>query len=245
MNNIKSFSFYKEYYELITLLTIKEREEILLKIIEFIFEDKEPVNLTESQQKIWNNLKKPISKSKIKSYQGKIKSTNESINETSNEIDNETSNENINEMTNTSNDVNVNNNVLEDKSMREETFIKICEIIIKHLNKVTNSNYKYTTKTTKAKIRARLNENYKPNDFIIVINKKANEWLGTEFENYLCPETLFGTKFEKYLNQKAKKKMKKEVDNTPEWLNKKIEKKQATDEEKSLMENLLKDYKSD
>jgi len=27
------------------------------------------------------------------------------------------------------------------------------------------------------------------------------EWLDTEMEKYLCPDTLFGTKFEKYLNQ--------------------------------------------
>ena len=35
--------------------------------------------------------------------------------------------------------------------------------------------------------------------------KKADEWLGTEQEKYLRPDTLFGTKFESYLNQQISK----------------------------------------
>lgn len=76
--------------------------------------------------------------------------------------------------------------------------------IIDYLNKRINSNYKYTTKATQKKINARLNEGYCLDDFIAVIDKKYVEWKGTEFEKYLCPETLFGTKFEKYVNQKNK-----------------------------------------
>jgi hypothetical protein len=52
-------------------------------------------------------------------------------------------------------------------------------------------------------------------------------------EKYLRPETLFGTKFESYLNQKDKK------DDTPEWFDKEIEKKTDNVEE---LKNLLKDF---
>lgn len=38
-------------------------------------------------------------------------------------------------------------------------------------------------------------------------------WIGTEWENYLRPSTLFGTKFESYLNWKNKKIVKKEEKN--------------------------------
>jgi hypothetical protein len=38
-------------------------------------------------------------------------------------------------------------------------------------------------------------------DFKSVIDKKSKEWLGTNMERYLRPDTLFGTKFESYLNQ--------------------------------------------
>ena len=43
-------------------------------------------------------------------------------------------------------------------------------------------------------------------DFKTVIDKKCDEWIGTEWEKYLRPETLFGTKFEGYLNAKTTKK---------------------------------------
>ena len=53
-----------------------------------------------------------------------------------------------------------------------------------------------------AKINARINEGHTLEEFRIVIEKKCAEWIGTEHEKYLRPETLFGTKFEGYLNQK-------------------------------------------
>lgn len=80
--------------------------------------------------------------------------------------------------------------------------------IIEYLNKITNSRFKYSSKATQTKINARLNEGYKIEDFLTVIDKKSEEWIGTEWEKYLCPETLFGTKFEKYLNQKTTNKPK-------------------------------------
>ena len=49
-------------------------------------------------------------------------------------------------------------------------------------------------------------------DFKTVIDKKADDWIGTDMEKYLRPETLFGTKFESYLNQPEKKKQKSQLD---------------------------------
>ena len=43
-------------------------------------------------------------------------------------------------------------------------------------------------------------------DFQRVIDNKCADWKGTEWEKYLRPATLFGTKFESYLNQKQTKK---------------------------------------
>ena len=69
------------------------------------------------------------------------------------------------------------------------------------LNKVTGSNYKATSKKTQSLIRARLLDGFTIDDFQTVITKKAKEWQGTDMAQYLRPETLFGTKFEGYLNQ--------------------------------------------
>lgn len=76
--------------------------------------------------------------------------------------------------------------------------------VITRLNELTGKSYKPTTKKTIACIDARLNEGFKEDDFYKVIEIKTKEWLGTEYEKYLRPETLFGTKFEGYLNQKPK-----------------------------------------
>lgn len=112
---------------------------------------------------------------------------------------------------------------------------EISEKVIEHLNKTAGTNFRYTSKLNKSKINARLNEGYVLDDFIDVIDKKHKEWQGTEFERYLCPETLFGNKFEKYLNQKEI--VKKEV-STPEWFDKEIKKEELTDEQRELAERL-------
>jgi len=66
VNGIKSFTIYEEYYELITLLNQREQEELLLAIVRYMFEDVKPV-LNDRQQKIFNNLKRPLDVSKNKS----------------------------------------------------------------------------------------------------------------------------------------------------------------------------------
>jgi uncharacterized phage protein (TIGR02220 family) len=75
--------------------------------------------------------------------------------------------------------------------------------IIEFLNYKASTAYKYTSKKTKELIKARWNERFTLEDFKAVINKKCAEWLGTEYEKFLRPETIFGTKFENYLNQKG------------------------------------------
>ena len=80
--------------------------------------------------------------------------------------------------------------------------------IVDYLNQKAGTNYKATTKKTKACIHARLEEGFTQDDFITVIDKKCDDWLGTEWEKFLRPETLFGTKFESYLNAKVTPKAK-------------------------------------
>lgn len=76
--------------------------------------------------------------------------------------------------------------------------------IINHLNEKANKNFRAATKKTQSLINARIKEGFSLDDFKRVIDIKCNQWLGTEMEKYLRPETLFGTKFESYLNEKPK-----------------------------------------
>nr|DAM00103.1 MAG TPA: hypothetical protein [Caudoviricetes sp.] len=78
------------------------------------------------------------------------------------------------------------------------------QAIVQHLNKMAGTNYRHTTKKTQQLIKARFKEGFTAEDFKTVIDKKTNEWLSSpHFAKYLRPETLFGTKFESYLNEKV------------------------------------------
>lgn len=217
---MNGFTIYKEYYELITLLTEREQQELLLAITKFMFEDVEPT-LNDKQTKIFNNLRRPLEKSKKRSKCGSITKSNE------NQEENETktkenqkeiktkSNENQKENENKTHQdvnviVNVNDNV--DVNVNKITLAEI-KGIIEYLNIKSNSHYKYSTDKTQTLIKARIKDGFTLDDFKIVIDKKCEEWLGTDFEKFLRPETLFSNKFEGYLNQKitAKKKTLKDI----------------------------------
>ena len=69
MNNIKSFSFYRNYFELLRYLPDDERLKLYDAMLEFIFEDKEP-KLEKLSNGIWLNLKMPLETSKNNSGRG-------------------------------------------------------------------------------------------------------------------------------------------------------------------------------
>jgi len=74
--------------------------------------------------------------------------------------------------------------------------------IVEYLNTVCGTDYRETTKTTIEVINARWKDGFKLEDFKKVIDKKAADWLNSkEYARFLRPVTLFGTKFESYLNQ--------------------------------------------
>lgn len=73
--------------------------------------------------------------------------------------------------------------------------------IIKYLNEATSKSFKVTQKW-KDLIKARWNEGQRLDDFKKVIDVKTNQWLNNqEMNKYLRPATLFGNKFDDYLNE--------------------------------------------
>lgn len=76
--------------------------------------------------------------------------------------------------------------------------------VVQYLNQKTGKNFKHTSKVTQRHIKARLAEGFTVSDFKQVIDKKCSDWLRDQkMKEYLRPETLFGTKFESYLNSKS------------------------------------------
>lgn len=103
---------------------------------------------------------------------------------------------------------------------------EIYKRIIDYLNNKCGTRYRANTPNTQKHINARFTEGYTEEDFYAVIDKKYDEWAGSEQERYLRPDTLFGTKFESYLNQKIVKRsgtsyldtVKNRVDEVDSWV---------------------------
>ena len=101
------------------------------------------------------------------------------------------------------------------KSETKDIYINIYIDIVEYLNEKANKNYKHNSDKTRRFIDARLNEGFTLEDFKKVIDNKCRSWLNDERMNqYLRPETLFGTKFEAYLNEMpiSQKKIEKAVE---------------------------------
>ncbi|MFS9006238.1 conserved phage C-terminal domain-containing protein [Streptococcus oralis] len=73
--------------------------------------------------------------------------------------------------------------------------------IIDYLNSKTGKNYRDNVQKNRSLIKARWSEGYRLDDFKQVIDNMVKDWSGTKYAKYLRPETLFGTKFDGYLNQ--------------------------------------------
>ena len=75
--------------------------------------------------------------------------------------------------------------------------------LVDFLNETCGTSYRANAKKTRSLIRARMSEGFTVDDFRTVIYKKAKQWKDdTKMCKYLRPETLFGPKFEGYLNEK-------------------------------------------
>lgn len=107
--------------------------------------------------------------------------------------------------------VGTNNSSIKYSSIKDNSIYKS---IVDYLNKTLKTNYRSSGNNIRKLITARLNDGFEEKDFYTVIDKKFEEWNGTEQAIYLRPETLFGNKFDSYLNQKkAIKKSKSDFNN--------------------------------
>lgn len=96
----------------------------------------------------------------------------------------------------------------ESSTNRSDKVSEVAKAVIDYLNRKAGTNYKASSKETKKLIGARLNEGFKEADFYTVIDNKVEEWGkppkagAKDMRPFIRPVTLFGTKFEAYLNQR-------------------------------------------
>lgn len=78
----------------------------------------------------------------------------------------------------------------------------ICYQVVSYLNEKAFKNFRPDSKKTVAAIKRRLSQGYKVEDFYTVIDNKVETWLSNgKLDKYLRPETLFGERFDEYLNE--------------------------------------------
>lgn len=78
----------------------------------------------------------------------------------------------------------------------------LVKVVVDYLNAQIGSRFKPDSKKTAAFITARMKEGWELLDFRKVIDLKCAQWdCEPEMRRYRRPETLFGTKFESYVNE--------------------------------------------
>ena len=162
-------------------------------LIEYIKQGKKDLIRITTKGKTWNEFKDNNSEKSPSSEQNSEKNPNnlgkKSEKEPKNSEKNPTNNNTIYNYNNT----NILNNI----------YSSVIDYLNEKTERTGKEKYSSTSTKTQKLIKARLREKYELEDFKIVIGKKCKEWLGTDMEKYLRPETLFGNKFESYLKQKT------------------------------------------
>lgn len=90
-------------------------------------------------------------------------------------------------------------------TVNDNVNVNVIKDIIIYLNQKTKKDFRHQSKKTQLCINARLKEGYSLEDFKKVIDIKTAKWNNDpKMKDYLRPETLFGSKFESYLNEQIK-----------------------------------------
>lgn len=87
-----------------------------------------------------------------------------------------------------------------DRINKEKKNKEIYSNIIQHFNLKCDKSYKLDSDVFIAYVDALLVKGFSEQDIISVIDQKCKEWTNTKYAQYLRPSTLFGDKFEIYLN---------------------------------------------
>lgn len=194
---------FDSYIEAGQELNLKDKREYYTALIEFIYYGVEP-NLKGAAKAIFTAIRPSLELSKQRSEQGKKGAAKTNLAGRQNgdlpggktEISG-SSNSNSNSKSNKEGIA---------KAIPEKNAQTIAEVI-DYLNAKLGTRYKATSAQASKHINARINEGYTLDDFKAVIDKKHAQWKDDpNMAKFLRPETLFGTKFDGYLNEPVSEK---------------------------------------
>lgn len=190
MNGINSFTFYKNYFDLLDNVKREDKLILLEAIVDYVFKDKEP-KLEGLNKAIWNNIKMPLDTSKSRSESGKNKKKSK-----------QNRSKNKKKTKGATNNISI-----------SSFYISISNLVINKLNELNNTKYKPTSEETLKLIKGRIDDGYTEEELLLVVEKMSYLWNHEpkkdekDMRPYLRPSTLFRKgNFENYLNMPVNKK---------------------------------------
>ena len=197
------FNFFESYYKSGKKLQDEDRLAFYDKLLSYMFDGDES-EIDGVAGAVWEAVKPVATKSKKKAESGSIggKTTATKKDSGANVKQNRSKPQ-----------ANVKQNRSKPQAIKEEEKEKekdntpqtpqgVTEVV-SYLNEVCGTKYRANTEHTAKHIRARLHDGFTVEDCKRVIDIKFREWGGDEkMSKFLRPETLFGGKFESYLNQR-------------------------------------------
>ena len=218
-------NIFDSYIDAGQKLKPSERKEYYCALVEYLAYGKEPERLKGSSDAIWTaifpSLELSRKRSESGSKGGQKKQANQELATKQNEdllASKTASKTEANTVANgkangvakskSNSKSNSKEDISNDISKKKGADLSTITEIVDYLNEKANTSYRTSAEYAKTHIRARLREGFTIDDFKAVIDGRVKAWANDpKMSEYLRPQTLFGTKFESYLNaSKAKPK---------------------------------------
>lgn len=203
-----SLVFYRSFAEAAKYLPDEERLQFFDSLVAYALDGVEP-ELVGSAAGMFLLVRPQIDANNRKYENGKKggRPTNESIGDTENLNETKPKPNHNQTITKTEPNVNVNVNANVNANDKENAPTKVdvwllSQNVLTYLNEQAGTTYKTDDVNSVRLITGLLQKGYTEEQMKTVIEKKVGSWLGDpKVEQYLRPSTLFGPKFEQYLNE--------------------------------------------
>lgn len=218
MNEIKSFTFYKNYYDIIKYLKNEDKLIMLNAILEYMFEDKEP-QLKGLNLGIWNNIKMPLNTTKTNIINGKKGGRPKTEYKTQLITQNKTEHK-----------TELKPNI---KPKYKPNNISIFLFLFSNINILNNKDYIYDL--FKEYLELRKSKKYVLNETVVKrLIKKLNDYGNTDDEKIeIITNAINGAWKDFYPLEK------KIIENKPNWYGKELKEEKASDNEIRKLEEAL------
>ncbi len=221
MNEIKSFTFYKNYYDIIKYLNDEDKLVMLMSILDYVFEDKEPT-LEGLNLGIWNNIQMPLNTTKNNIINGRKggRPKTETLTQTKTQPITETK--------------------PKAKPKHKANNISIFLFLFSNLYISNINNKDIIYKLLEEYLELRIKKKYTLTETIVTrLINKCNEYGKTDEEKIEIITNAINGAWKDFYPLKEKES----AEPIPKWFDKEIKTNEASKEEQEEMENLLKEFK--